>query len=427
MSSQRILAVTALALTAIGAVLVVLASIGRMPRGLASLAIMVVAVWLVRAGVLRRGAARTVRLLLALVLMLAVLGLTLTGDALLVGLLGVALVVAGLAAARRTFRVRAHWPAAERPRHPVVIWNARSGGGKAVSHHLVDEATRRGIEPIELRPGTDLEQLVRDAIAGGADALAAAGGDGTQAIVAGVAAQHDLPFACIPAGTRNHFALDLGVDRDDVVGALDAFVDGRERRVDLAEVNGRVFVNNVSLGLYAEAVQREGYRDAKLRTILDTAPDVLGPRGDNAGDLTWTDQTGSEHSGATVILVSNDVYRLGHVIATGTRPRLDAGVLGIAVLDVVGARGGWRQWSTPDFEIRSASPVPAGVDGEAIVLDPPLRFTTRPDALRVRIAGHHPGASPSAVIPESLRDVARLLLRMANGYTPQAGAVDDDR
>ena len=84
-----------------------------------------------------------------------------------------------------------------------------------------------------------------------------AGGDGSQAIVAAIAAELDLPYACIPAGTRNHFALDLGVDRDDVVGALDAFVDGgRERRVDLAEVNGRVFVNNVSLGVYAEAVQR---------------------------------------------------------------------------------------------------------------------------------------------------------------------------
>ena len=92
----------------------------------------------------------------------------------------------------------------------------------------------------------------------------------------------DLPFACIPAGTRNHFALDLGVDRNDVVGALDAFVNGGERRVDLAEVNGRVFVNNVSLGLYADAVQREGYRDAKLHTVLDTVPEFGGAAGRRA-------------------------------------------------------------------------------------------------------------------------------------------------
>ena len=98
---------------------------------------------------------------------------------------------------------------------------------------------------------------MRDAVDRGADALAMAGGDGSQAIVAAIAAELGLPYACVPAGTRNHFALDLGVDRDDVVGALDAFVDGGERVVDLAEVNGRVFVNNVSLGLYAEAVQHE--------------------------------------------------------------------------------------------------------------------------------------------------------------------------
>ena len=128
---------------------------------------------------------------------------------------------------------------------------------------------------------------MRGAVADGADALAMAGGDGSQAVVAMVAAELDLPYACIPAGTRNHFALDLGVDRDDVVGALDAFVDGGERRVDLAEVNGRVFVNNVSLGLYAEAVQREGYREAKLRTILDTLPEVLGPEGKGL-DLRWS-------------------------------------------------------------------------------------------------------------------------------------------
>ena len=147
---------------------------------------------------------------------------------------------------------------------------------------MAAEARARGIEPIELGPSDDLERFVREAVAGGADGLAMAGGDGSQAVVAAIAAELDLPYACVPAGTRNHFALDLGVDRDDVVGALDAFVDGGERRVDLAVVNGRVFVNNVSLGLYADAVQREGYREAKLRTLLDTVPEVLGPGGQRA-------------------------------------------------------------------------------------------------------------------------------------------------
>ena len=174
-------------------------------------------------------------------------------------------VVATVAATKTVFAVHVPLPGASDPARPVLFFNPKSGGGKAERFKLADEARARGIEPIELGPPWDLEALVRGAIERGADALAMAGGDGSQAIVAAIAAEHDLPYACIPAGTRNHFALDLGVDRDDVVGALDAFLGGGEKRVDLGDVNGRVFVNNVSLGLYAEAVQRDGYREAKLQ------------------------------------------------------------------------------------------------------------------------------------------------------------------
>jgi hypothetical protein len=220
-----------------------------------------------------------------------------------------------------------------------------------------------------------------------------------------VAAELDLPYACIPSGTRNHFALDLGVDRDDVVGALDAFVNGGERRVDLAEVNGRVFVNNVSLGLYAEAVQQPGYRDAKLHTLLETVPDAVGPEADPP-DLHWDSPAGEQS--AVAILVSNNAYRLGRALGSGTRPRLDRAVLGVTVLaptksDATGTvkrRLGMEQWITPTFEIASESPVAAGIDGEATHLDPPLRFRIRPGALRVRIAPYHPGASPSALEPD---------------------------
>ena len=245
--------------------------------------------------------------------MVAAVVVVLTGERLGVGLVAVALLLAGVGLAGSVFTVRVALPAAEPPKRAVVIWNPRSGGGKALSNNLADEAQARGIEPIELKPGDDLEQLVRDAVAAGADGLAAAGGDGTQALVASIAAEHDLPFACIPAGTRNHFALDLGVDRDDVVGALDAFVTGGEHRVDLAEINGRVFVNNASLGIYAEAVQREGYRDAKLRTMLDTMPGrprLPADRRDERAGLAWPRRRRSTRS-AAVILISNNIYRLG--------------------------------------------------------------------------------------------------------------------
>ena len=230
---------------------------------------------------------------------------------------------------------------------------------------------------------------MRAAVADGADGLAMAGGDGSQAIVAAIAAELDLPYSCIPAGTRNHFALDLGVDRDDVVGALDSFVDGGERRVDLAEVNGRVFVNNVSLGLYAEAVQRKGYRDAKLRTILDTLPEVLGPEGEGL-DLRWRGPGGDEHSSGAAILVSNNRYRLGRAVGSGTRPRIDDGLLGVTIAAAPIGRGEhrrlpqrpWREWSTPEFEVDADGPIAAGIDGEAVKLDPPLRFRIRPGVLQ---------------------------------------------
>jgi hypothetical protein len=287
---------------------------------------------------------------------------------------------------------------------------------------LAQEASQRGIEAVELQRGEDLEALVRAAVARGADGLAMAGGDGSQAVVAAIAAELGLPYACIPAGTRNHFALDLGVDRDDVVGALDAFVDGGERRVDLGEVNGRVFVNNVSLGLYAEAVQQEGYRDAKIRTVLDTVPDVLGPTGDEL-DLRWRGPGGHEHRGGAAVLVSNNAYRLGRALGSGTRPRIDDGLLGITVIGAISwqdqdgraLQRPWRAWSSPTFEVGSEKPIAAGIDGEALVLDAPLEFRIRPKVLRVRVARQHPGASPSAMAPEGVGEAVVELVRIAFG------------
>ena len=185
--------------------------------------------------------------------------------------------------------------------------------------------------------------------------------------------------------------------------------------MDLAEVNGRVFVNNVSLGVYAEAVQSAGYRDAKLRTLADTVPTVLGPGGE-ALDLRFTGADSRDRKTGAVVMVSNDRYRLGRVLGSGTRPRLDAGELGITVAGEDasgGAKKRVEEWSAPSFEIRSDGPVAAGIDGEAAKLDPPLRFRTRPQALRVRIAPQHPGASPSAAMPEGQWDAIRAVLRIA--------------
>ena len=270
---RRSAALTALVLLVVAVVGAVSIAATAFPHGLLMVAFVLLAAPLAWHGVVRRGAARWTSLAIAALLIAGALAVIVAA-----GPLGGIAVVAALALAlpRAAFTVTVELPTAVPPHKAVVFWNPKSGGGKAEQANLASEARKRGIEPVELQLGDDLGSSCTGPWPAAPTPLAAAGGDGTQAIVAAAAAEHGLPYACIPAGTRNHFALDLGVDRDDVVGALDAFVNGGERRIDLAEINGQVFVNNVSLGLYAEAVQQDGYRDAKLRTIFDSVPD--GPR-----------------------------------------------------------------------------------------------------------------------------------------------------
>jgi len=293
----------------------------------------------------------------------------------------------------------------------VLIMNMKSGGGKAERFNLEDECRARGVEPIVLQRGDDLLQLAGDAIDRGADVVGMAGGDGSQALVARVAAERGVPMVVVPAGTRNHFAMDLGLDRDDVVGALDAYEDAVERRIDLAEVNGRTFVNNVSLGLYATIVRSPEYRDAKIETALAALPEMLGP-GTRPFDLRFTGPDGTPYDGAHVIQVSNDPY--GQTVTSiASRPRLDTGTLGVFALEIPDAPGatrfladlaagapdrypGYVSWETSSFELTSDAPVPVGLDGESLELDPPLVFSSRPGALRVRLPGHAIGYSPAA-------------------------------
>ena len=314
---------------------------------------------------------------------------------------------------------------------PVLILNPRSGGGKVERYGLVEEARRRGIEAIVLKPGDDLVQLARDAVAQGADAIGVAGGDGSQALVADVARQHDVAFVCVPAGTQNHLAMDLGLDRDDVVGALDAFGEAMERRIDLALLGERVFVNNVTAGLYAKIVQSPEYREHKIETVLELLPSMLGP-GAAPFDLRFTGPDGTEHPGAHVILVSNGRYDLTGPQAFGSRRRIDGGMLGIVTAEFRSSRHlarfiqmqtmgrasrfrGWNTWTDTHFEVRSSEPVAIGIDGEALVLDPPLAFRILPGALRVRIPRGAPGRSPAAAAARPGRSTVVAVLQTAAG------------
>lgn len=315
-------------------------------------------------------------------------------------------------------------------RHGVLILNPGSGGGTAERLDLGGECARRGIEAVVLRHGDDLVDLAQTAVDRGADVIGMAGGDGSQALVADVAARNGVAHVCVPAGTRNHLALDLGLDRADVVGALDAFGDAVERTIDLADVNGRTFVNNVSLGVYAEVVQSADYRDAKLRTTLDQLPELLGPDAD-LSDLRFETSDGESVRGVHLIQVSNNPYDLRSPTGSGSRARLDSGQLGVVTLRVESALDvprlvagrhnrvpGFREWTAPTFRVDSGGPITAAADGEAMTLDPPLEFTIRPAALRVRIPRHAPGRSPASVAELPLVARARNLLGIAAGRMP---------
>jgi diacylglycerol kinase family enzyme len=312
----------------------------------------------------------------------------------------------------------------------VLFMNLKSGGGKAERFHLVDECSRRGIQAVVLEAGMDWLQTVRDVAASGVDVVGMAGGDGSQAMVGSVAAELGLPMVVVPAGTRNHLALDLGLDRDDVVGALDAYGEAVERTIDLADLNGHVFVNNVSLGLYAAIVRSPAYRDAKLDTTLATLPQVLGPD-TKPFDLRFTGPDGVEHRGAHVIQISNNPYATAGALSS--RPRLDTQQLGVValVLDRAGegpaaffaavAEGhperfaGLTSWAAPTFEVTSGAPIDLGLDGEAVVMESPLRFSIRPSAVGVRLPKHAIGYSPAARMP-GWREAALQLWQVVLGH-----------
>jgi len=227
--------------------------------------------------------------------------------------------------------------AAARPRRPFLIMNPKPGGGKVAKFGLKEKAEALGAKVALLQgPGTvDVAALARQAVADGADLLGVAGGDGTQALVAGIAAEHGLPFPVISAGTRNHFALDLGLDRENPATCLDALTDAVELRVDLGIIGDRTFVNNASFGAYAEVVSSPAYRDDKAGTTLQTLPDLLdGHRGARLS----AQVRGTRLEEPQALLISNDPYEMGDVAGLGRRARLDTGALGVVAVRVDSAR-----------------------------------------------------------------------------------------
>lgn len=256
-----------------------------------------------------------------------------------------------------------------------LLINPNSGDGGA--DELVAAARERSITVHVLGPKDDAAALAREA---DTESLAMAGGDGSLALVAEVAIERDLPFACIPFGTRNHFARDIGLDRDDAIGALDALVDGEERLIDVGRANDRVFLNNVSLGVYAQLVHRREHHRRRSNAFARLR--ALGIVATHRQPLEITVDGAPVE--ARVILVANNAYTL-EMLSIGERERLDEGCLHLYAPTGM-LRAGWKEHSGAQFTIDARrGRLRAAVDGEPEELETPIEFRVEPQALRVLV------------------------------------------
>jgi len=261
--------------------------------------------------------------------------------------------------------------------HAFLVVNPSSGDDSPSAAELAEEAGRRGIETHVLERGEDPGNVAR---AAGAAVVGMAGGDGSLAVVASVALETDAAFVCVPFGTRNHFARDLGLDRDDPLAALAAFEGGVERRVDVGRAGERIFLNNVSIGVYAGLVhrrehhRRRGEALARARGLLAVARHRHRLKA----------RVNGEEVVARVLLVGNNRYELS-LFTLGERERLDEGML-----HLWGAAGvlptAWEERVAPSFRLElPGGTVRAAIDGEPVTLETPVELASIPGALRVLV------------------------------------------
>jgi diacylglycerol kinase family enzyme len=281
-------------------------------------------------------------------------------------------------------------------RRAVLFHNARAGTGRFRRTDLEG----RGFEVRD--SGSDIGAAAEQAAREGFEVLAVAGGDGSLSPVAAVALRHNLPLLVVPGGTFNHFARDLGLDLGDPLASL-AGLEGEERRVDVGRVNGRVFLNNVSFGVYASIVREPGYRAARL----ETAQRVLSA-GLTRFDLQFRTPEGREIDGALLLMAGNNRYDLFGLYDFGERFHLDDGLLDVLALETGGAA--WLRWTAKELEVRSKSGrIDAAIDGEPVTFASPARVAIEPGALRVLVPFGTPRVRENAPAPFTPAAVAELL------------------
>jgi diacylglycerol kinase family enzyme len=294
----------------------------------------------------------------------------------------------------------------------VLAVNPHSGSAGSLDA-LIDAAHAAAIDVLEIDPDHDvyrqLEQLLPDDTA----VFGMAGGDGSLSCAATICIERDIPFVCVPFGTRNHFARDLGLDRKDPIAALAAFDGGIERHVDLGDINGRLFLNNVTFGVYAEAIDDDDYRDAKIRTSWRVASAALN--GEHEGDhFVLTGPDGTRYDTPFIALIANNRYDVASLRGLGQRARIDEGVLQVSVIDIerrldlagIAATVVWEdaaqddrveQWTTTSIDVEAEAPeLNVGIDGEAVVMATPVTVSVHAQALRILLPPNRAATGPAA-------------------------------
>ena len=294
-------------------------------------------------------------------------------------------------------------------RRVFVIVNARAGcgNGEALVQRLRGLFATAGIEAeVCLAQGsTQIDAKIAEAITRRTDAVIAAGGDGTVSGVARALAGTDIALGVLPLGTLNHFAKDLGLPMD-LEGAVRQIAVGRTMRVDVGEVNGRVFVNNSSLGLYPDIVHdrdRQQKRIGRTKWFALFWATVTALRKYPLLDVCFSLQ-GEQHLRRTpFVFIGNNEYRL-EGWGMGERASLTGGHLSLyaaqrpgrlrlvqlALRALIG-----RLKPSRDFDARLATEIVVesrhhhlrmAIDGEIAVMAPPLHYRIRPADLIVLCA-----------------------------------------
>lgn len=367
------------------------------------------ACWLIMSGTGRRLWAGRILLGIAALLLIAEIIILLTENknfgvviALTIALILYVLLIAVLRTKYWQLQRDAHAILGEKFLRPILIINPKSGDGRALKNGVDKKAKAMGVEVIVLKSGDDMTAIARDAVRDGADVLGISGGDGSIGAVAVVALEHDVPLAVLPGGTRCHFARDLGMDPEHILDALASF-QGVERRIDVGSINGRIFLNNASLGLYADIIDFPGYRENKLRASRTVLTELLeGKR--KLYELTFTSPDGTKYQQAAQILLGVNRYQMANIIELGYRERMDEGVLQVTVVTEITDRmvrqslrsasfghmskmvGGRYadQWVAQDFTVSSqAKELVIGVDGEREKYKTPVHMAIKPGRLRV--------------------------------------------